>query len=287
MSDASSVCSSHSATSVSMMKMECPVCAKEIQTRAMFNHIRKLHPEELLKNTNRRWIEEAENGEPLRVYWTRVNDFDEEEITTIYACLSTNKTFTTALGCRQHFAKDKKVLKDHNKQIKELKKQYATYRKQKAKKAKKPEESPLTLALKANDPALARALWRGIQNTETTLKCCRMIAKRWEFHNDTPVYMYDSKHNMFEEVPYSKLYEAHDALMARIEKHRNEKCLTVKTLWDLFFDLEDCWRRDYRETLFDLSSSLRSIHPTFNHGINGDENVFYGFATEQMEGVDF
>lgn len=147
--------------------------------------------------------------------------------------------------------------------------------------------NPLTVALKSNDPELARALWRAIQNNETTLGCCRMIAKRWQFNNDTPVYMYDNKYRMFEEVPYSKLAAAHDELLARIQKHRDEKCLHVDTLWTLFHDTEDFWRRDYRESLFDLSDSLRSIHPLFNHGMNGDENVYFGFATEQMKGVDF
>lgn len=289
MSDSGSVCSSHSAGSVSNSKMECPICAKEIQVRVMFNHIRKLHPDELLKNTSRKWIEEAENGEPLRVYWTKVNDFDEEEVTTIYVCLSTNKTFTTALGCRQHFAKDKKVLKDHNKQLKDLKKQYMTYRKEKAKRDKKRPVDPSTerfvQAFNSNSPDLARAYWRGILNNKTTLECCKLICQRREYQLETPMYLYDKKHHLYEQIPYGEFMTYYTDIMERINELFTSRCLEVKELHDIYHESLAFWHNNFVESILGIHADLRCLHPSYNIGI-GDEQ-YYELATDDMPGVDF
>jgi hypothetical protein len=287
MSDSASVCSSHSATSVSLSKMECPFCVKDLQVRAMFNHIRKSHPDELLKNTTRRWLEDAENGQPLRVYWTLKDDFDEEHVTSLYVCLSTNKTFISLQKATDHFKKDKAALKDHNKQLKQLKKDHSKYRKEKAKASPKTPETPLSLALRSNDPELARAIWRALLNTVTTLECCRMLCRRSLFTSETKVYLYDAKLGLFEEVGYAALCDIHDALLTKFQVFKAAKCLDVKPLWALFWEMEDFWRRSYRESVDGLSETLRSLHPSFNHGINGDESVFYGIATEEMKGVPF
>ena len=111
--DNHSVASGGSSRSSTNEKTECPHCQKEFQNRAIFNHIRTKHPKDLIDSTITKWIGEAEQGAALKVVWFKKNDFDEEEDVTIYACLSSNKTFTTEVRANAHFKKNPDHRKEH------------------------------------------------------------------------------------------------------------------------------------------------------------------------------
>ena len=148
-----------STVSASNAKMECPFCNEEFQSRAIFNHLNKKHPKDLLDSCIN--IKEAGNGNALQVLWFKKNDFDEEEGVTIYACLATNKSFMTEVKANAHFKKNKEALKEHTKEMKNLLKRVAEERKK-----KKHQTYPLLLKFREdkmnNSPSLARILWRSI-----------------------------------------------------------------------------------------------------------------------------
>lgn len=271
--------------------MECPYCAKELQVRGMFSHIRKFHNEELLKNTSQRWIDDAMTGQPLRVWWSMKNDFDEEVETVIYVCLSSNKTFTSQPKAMEHFKKDKAALKEHNKQLKELKKLYTQHRKEETKKKKvtKTKEDPSTLrfmtARASNDPELARSIWRGILNNKTTLEICKTICLRRGYEMETSMYFFDKKQKMMEQIPFSQFMIHYNVMIDEVDRNLESQCLNVKVLMDLYFRTLGFWQMNFTESLMNLNEDLRILHPLFNI-ILGDDK-FYGYATEEMKGVDF
>jgi hypothetical protein len=119
MSDSQSVASTAS-TSTSILKRECPICKNELQTRMMFNHLRKRHPEQFQEMTQKQWLEQAQEGKPLKFFWIQKNDFDEEESVIIYGCLATNKCFITEFKAMSHFKKSPEALKEHKKEIKSM-----------------------------------------------------------------------------------------------------------------------------------------------------------------------
>jgi hypothetical protein len=86
----------------------------------MFNHIRVKHEQFLQTQTTKEWLTAASDGKPLCIFWETSNDFDEMELTKLYACLGSNKTFQTESRCLAHFKKDHKAFKEHNKKVKEL-----------------------------------------------------------------------------------------------------------------------------------------------------------------------
>jgi len=289
MSDSGSVCSSHSATSVSLSKMECPYCVKELQVRGMFAHIRKFHADELLKSTSRRWITDAENGKPLRVWWTKKNDFDEDEDTVLYACLGTNKTFTTEYGCEQHFKKDKAALKEHNKQLKQLKKDYEAHKKAQAK-AKKDlvKQDPYILrrnnAFNTNDPELARSIWRGILNSKKVCELSMYLCQKQGYKPETRMYVWDKRQKMFEEIRFDDFTTRHEKLMTKIETLIQAKCLDVMLLHKVYIEVLCFWYQNYRESIMGFHDDMKALRPFYNY--QPDEK-FYDYAIEEMEGVDF
>lgn len=281
MEDTCSTLSSHSQGSVSLSKMECPYCNKDLQVRAMFNHIRKLHNEELLKNTSKKWLEEADTGKALKFWWSKKNDFDEDEEIVIYVCLSTNKTFTTQERADLHFKKDKALLKDHNKNLKELKKQFATYKKQQAKRAT-PTKTKWQLGLESNDPELARSLWKSILHHKKVNECAMMICNKRGYSNDVEVFLFDKeRYNL---VKWNEFVTEYNRLMSKVEYLQAQKCLEVKTLWNLWTNLWTFWTNSFRESMFEFSSSLAEVFPNYNHFYGTDD---YGFGSEDMEGVTF
>jgi hypothetical protein len=268
------------------MKMECPFCIKDLQARAMFGHIRKFHNDELLKSTSRRWITEAETGEPLRVFWSKKNDFDEDEDTVLYVCLASNKTFVSEHKANEHFAKDKTAKKEHNKQLKQLKKEYDTMKKLQAKKAKQRPESAFDIALRTNDPELARAIWRGILHHRKVNQCSMMICRRRGYSESTPMYLYNNKENRYTDTYFPTFVEAYEKLMNQVDELKDNECLETKVLLDLYFALWNFWDQNFRESLFEFRESILEAFPLYNHGVNGDDK-FYGFATDEMEAVNF
>lgn len=109
-----------SSASSTFVKIPCPVCTEELTRRSMFNHIRVKHENFLQTQTTKEWLTAASEGKPLCIFWETSNDFDEMELTKLYACLGSNKTFQTECRAMAHFKKDPKALKAHNKKVKEL-----------------------------------------------------------------------------------------------------------------------------------------------------------------------
>lgn len=280
MSDCESVMSSHSASSVTLSKMSCPHCSKDLQARAMFAHIRKYHYNDFLKSTCKRFLEDAETGKPLRVFWTVVNDFDEEEEVSIYACLSSNKTFLSLHKATAHFAKDKTLLKDHNKQLKQVKKDYMAMKKQvtKAKRTESPFKLRLKTAMEANDPELARALWRGILNHKRTCEIAMILCNRRCYCDSTPCFR-DS-----EEISFLDVKKYHHILLNRVQMLLHEKSLNVKNLRALWIDFDMFIHKTLKESLFGFSEDMKVLHPSYNYV---GEEKFYNYATEEMQGVSF
>ena len=269
--------------------MECPYCNKDLQARALFAHIRKFHESALLQSTSRRWLDEAESGKPLRVWWTQKNDFDEDQDTIIYVCLSTNKTFMTEEKARQHFAKDKTTVKDHNAQLKKLRKDFEAMRKAKAKKAKQEvNQDPYILrrnnAFNSNDPELARAIWRGILNSKKVCELAMVLCKRRGYMQDTPMYFFDKRQKMFEQIPFSVFNVHHEKLITKINTLLDAKCMDVMLLHKVYVEVLCMWHVNYTESMMGFREDMKTLHPIFDYP--GDEQ-FYNYATEEMEGVSF
>jgi hypothetical protein len=258
----------------------------------MFAHIRKFHPQELMKNINREWLADADQGKPLRVWWSKKNDFDEDEETVLYVCLSTDKTFTTGFGCEQHFKKDKAALKDHTKQLKQLKKDFEAHKKAtvKAAKMKKVEnkKTPYNLrfveARNRNDPDMARAIWRGILNNKKSCECAMVICKRRGYGSNTSMYVFDNKHRLFEEINFSDFIPLHEKLMTKIETLLQVKCMDVKILEQAYREVLYFWLQNYTESIWGFNEDVTAMHPS--HRCPTDE-LFYNYAAEEMEEVDF
>ena len=277
--------------SASLAKMECPYCQKDVQARSMFNHIRKLHYVEFLKRTTRKFIDEAANNKPLRIYWTKMNDFDEEEEFVLYACLATNKTFTTELRANAHFAKDKKLLKDHTKQMKEIKKDYLQMKNDQEKKRQKNEtQIRFFEAKRTNDPQLARALWKIILHYCRVIEVCQFLCEKRKYQPETPMWMLKgggnrySKHD-FQETTYKVFLERQQTLLAKVHQAKQTQCLNVIELEKLWIALWNFWDVQYRENLVDFCDSLKDAMPDYWPHPCPDE--FFGLANDSMPGVNF
>jgi hypothetical protein len=161
MDDSRSAASEHSA---SLGKMECPHCSKDFQARSLFKHIRLTHFTEFINSINESKCKLNSDPEaPLEITWTKKNDFDEDELVTLYACLTTDKTFITSTRALAHFKKDKKAFTEHKKQMKKLFADIA--RRDKMRKEELDNSAVIKRWRKAmaeNDPVIADAYWRNI-----------------------------------------------------------------------------------------------------------------------------
>ena len=179
--DNKSVCSATSTLSSSQVKTECPHCNKDYQTRALFNHIYTKHFRQFSQSISQKWLKEAEEDEPLRVWWDVKDDFDEVKEVDIYACLSSKKTFMTHERAVQHFKKNKEDLKAHNKALKQLKKDI----KDDSKKALKERKSnPVKLAYQdaktRGDFILINSAWSSVMYYRTTIDYILNLYKKLE-----------------------------------------------------------------------------------------------------------
>ena len=176
--DSNSVASAGSTLSTSQNKIECPKCNKDFQARAMFNHLFVKHPGFFQELTQKEWLLEAQSGKPLKIFWDKINDFDEPETVVLYGCMATKKTFMTEHKAMAHFNKSPDVFKDHNTEIKRLLK----IRKEKLSINKKEQNKksvcvdPRWLKYKelreANDPVLVQQL---LQYTEAQIKDATLL----------------------------------------------------------------------------------------------------------------
>ena len=151
-----SLTSVSSASSTNKEKIPCPHCNKDFGKRYMFSHIRSKHQDEFLEEVGM-WVRNADPEEALVFWWNEKDDFDEDKEVKLYACLSTNKTFLTGSRATHHFKTDKKIHKDHTKQMKALQKKYSD------KKKKEEAENPWKKALLAKDAEMGIAMLRRIK----------------------------------------------------------------------------------------------------------------------------
>jgi hypothetical protein len=114
---------STSSISASKQLRKCPCCEKEIQTRSLFNHVYKMHPDGFLcsmavykENEMEAYLKDA-NAYPFE--YTMMNDFDETEEFKIYGCLACKHTFTDAIKANAH-CQTKKCKAGHIKGIKAM-----------------------------------------------------------------------------------------------------------------------------------------------------------------------
>lgn len=112
--DSQSVTSDHS---LSSKPLACPCCKKEVASRSIFNHLKTKHVGYFQQQTTKLWLQEAQKGKPLKVFWSIKNDFDEEELIVLFGCLASGKTFNLEHKAITHFKKNPKDLQEHNKQI--------------------------------------------------------------------------------------------------------------------------------------------------------------------------
>lgn len=282
--DSHSVTSAGSTTSASLSKMECPYCNKDLQIRSMFKHIRLNHASDFLKNTNAKWIREAEAGNALKLWWESKNDFGEDEMVVLFACLSTNKTFLSEARAVQHFKKDKDALKDHNKQIKQLRKDFDKY-----KKLQEQEEAnnPIKKAIEMNDPAFARACWSGILMYLRICEHAIEITKAREYSDTLDMYVIDKlRFNKYDSMPYRKFIdEYYGKLVKKVNKLKAEKCLDAKRMFKLWTDVKDC-KASFAESIpwsgLSSWSELREDFPEFTF----TEELF-GVAGPDMPKINF
>jgi hypothetical protein len=121
-----------STMSQARIAIDCPCCQKELQSRNMFNHIRKIHPD-YFPSTYLVWKDDQfqdliDDAKPLPVEWFIKNDFDEEQPVKIWGCLGCNNTFTTEHKAHAHTS-NKKCKAAHIKEIKKLQKEEQKERK--------------------------------------------------------------------------------------------------------------------------------------------------------------
>ena len=287
-SETYSASSMHSAGSVSLSKMECPYCNKDLQVRNIFAHIRKMHNKEFLENTSKRWINEAEKGKPLKVWWFKKNDFDELEDIVIYVCLSTNKTFTTEYRANLHFEKSKETKKEHDKQLKQVLKDMKAYEKAKKKEEQEyAKKNPTAIAFKNNDSALARALWKGIMHHKkvcmNALTLCSSESVNYYIFNKNKEGTYDFER--FDKVSYTEFVEHHQALMNKIDKMYEEKCMDTNKLFSLWHKTYCFWRNNYVESLIGFREDMKALFPSYNHCSDNNPKNF-GFCSDEMQEVN-
>ena len=189
--DNKSVSSATSASSISLGKVDCPHCNKAFQVRYMFNHIYSKHTEKYLENIDNIYLLKHHKDFPLRVFWKFTNDFDEEEEKAIYACLATKKTFATQERAMLHFKKDKDALKEHNAELKKLKKHFSEEKKEFEDEQTKRRNSIKRLEA-SNDIQYCRNLWRYVLHWEEIAKIMCLLIK--------------DRKKLDHEITYGKLY---------------------------------------------------------------------------------
>lgn len=284
MEDNHSVCSGGSQVSVSLSKVECPHCNNEFQQRAIFNHIRIKHTKEMISMTSKKFLEEAIKGNPLCVYWTIKNDFDEEEEEKIYVCLSTNKTFKTDERGMLHFKKSPNDKKKHIQEAKSLLKEIIKEKK------KKVVQNPIYVkeqeAVKRNDPELCRAIWRGILYHQNLSHIGFWFAEKQQWQEETICFQYEKKTRDYFTTTYSALKEEMRKYDEIIETLKDNKVLEVRVLQNLYFDLWNFWDRTLRTSMAGCpdydSHSSGVIIP-----VSEMTEEFYYYANKKMVGVDF
>lgn len=255
--DTQSISSAHSAGSVSLLKIECLYCNKDFQTRSIFNHISVKHRKEFLDNIRGKWIDEAEKGEPLRVWWDTKNDIGEDIVKEVYVCLATNKSFITEERAILHFRKNPALKKKHSKEITELKKDIKLA---KEKKLKEREKDPRLVmfkeAQKNNDPDLARALWSNILFDKKVCDYCVSEAKKLHNNLDDEEPMVWKQSTRRQTMTFDDWIAKYDSTTEKMNKLYENKCLDVMELLGIQLFFWNFWGVQIPENVPFLGSKL-------------------------------
>lgn len=242
----------HDNSSVTNTGMECPVCKNELTIKNMFNHIKIKHSGYFQQQTTKLWLQEANQGKPLKIFWNKKNDFNEEETIVIFGCLSSGKTFTTESRGIIHFKKNPSDLKEHNRLVTEL----LNVRDEQLKKQRKntfsviPEKSEYIQMKKDNDPELCGALMDVIKNH---LDICDRLAK------DAKEYLDMS----------SKVFNANAA--------GSQKLHTVSELLDMLEKVRDAIKK--KPTQYKILSNILGYLWHFLHL----RKFFNGYAAPELD----
>jgi hypothetical protein len=173
----------HDGNSVTNSQMECPCCKNLLTVKNIFKHLQVKHHGYFHQQTTKKWLEEAQLGKPLKVFWNKTNDFGEEETIVIFGCISSGKTFTTESRGIIHFKKNPNDLREHNKQIQQLLKTrnaaLEAERLEKEQKAIIPDRADYIAMKKNNDPELCGALRAVVDNH---MQVCEKLAKDVKEH---------------------------------------------------------------------------------------------------------
>lgn len=244
-----SVSSHISEHSVTNSHIDCPYCQKSYQMKSLFHHIRINHISQFLENTQKKWIEEAEKGRPLKMIFE--TDIDEElghsNMTVIYGCLSSDKCFATEERAMRHFKHNPDHLKKHNSQLKKLKKEYEE---KKRKEQKEREKNPVRFlvqnALRDNDSKLIDALWRGINHWKQGCDLAVSLGNH-KFKDD---YEYVWSLNPRKTSGWSDQVKRYEKYCKQAVKLLEEDCKQSSKLLDLYNNLWSflmTWIDNYKE----------------------------------------
>jgi len=268
--------------SSSKVAVECPHCAKEFQTRAIFRHIRIHHFHDFITSTTTKGIEKAANGFALEVIWFKKNDFDEEEDITLYACLASNKTFMTEERANRHFAKSPKILKEHQKQMKDLVKII-----KEAKEAKRSKTNAVltkfSKAMAENNPEVARMFWRSClfhsRGGERILKKCVEL-KMPDIYHMYSAYKHTDKNNL------GMWVEEFEEKLIILNELKEQKCLNAKKLKPLaeYFEL---FNRSILTFLYNWEFDVFRHNGAQTVMTNEYSTEMYCIANDLMPQVDF
>jgi hypothetical protein len=256
--DAQSISSSHSTSSTAKAKLECHYCNKDFQICGMFKHIRTKHTTEFYDNVRSKWLEEAEKGEPLRVWWETKNDIGEEITREIYVCLATDKSFMTYARARSHFKKSPAALKLHCKQINDLKRDI---KKATEKKLKEKEKDPRLVMMKEaqmnNDPDLARALWSNILFDKKICDYCVGEAKRFRstLETEEPMIWKRSNRSTYT-ITFDEWIAKYESAVTIMNALLAEKCLDYGRLSGVYIFFWNFWGVQVPENIPFISSKL-------------------------------
>jgi hypothetical protein len=285
--------SAASEQSASLNKMECPHCNKDFQVRSLFKHIKLNHFTDFMESINESKCKLNSNPEePLELTWYKKNDFDEEEGITVYACLSSYKTFISTIRADAHFKKDKAAFTAHKKEMKKL---FSDVDKLKKKRAHDLANNPLILAFKKaiaeKNPVVPRAYWRNILWFSSAAQ--KILDKALS------MIQYPEHHTMY--LAYETFNSRKDTLQMWVDDYNEkkakmnallaEKCLDAQALEPLLNYFERYvivllrHLMDYSDSFIPYYSFQSPCCLRINPCSYEDE--FFWHAKSDMPGVDF
>ena len=250
--------------------------------KSLFHHIRVHHITEFLKNTETKWIEEAETGRPLKVYWE--TNVDEElghsDLQILYVCLATDKCFTTEERGMRHFKHNPAALKKHNTQLRLLKKEKRAKKLQEEKaKEKRPAAYFFQKALRENDPKLIEGLWRGISHWKAG--CDLALSLSYKLKDDSEFTFQKTKTTWKETVD---IYRKRCLKAQSFLTHGTANASDLNALYNYFWSFITYWK----DNIVSVGEIDPRLDPKYPESIivERDESVideeFFYVATAKM-----